>query len=125
MNPLIPNTCIRDVVLDAFGLAISFYRDYAANAGDTRQISRANIGIQEYASGIAMMDLLFDFDGETFLTPEATIIVVNSLMNFIQDIDKTKNPLLSYHIGNVTNQCRNAGCLTPDGDEVMTWAKVH
>ena len=53
MNPLIPETCIRDVILDTFSLAISFYKDCAANASDARQITRANIGIQEYTSGIA------------------------------------------------------------------------
>lgn len=125
MNPLTPDTCIRDVVLDAFSLAISFYKDCAANASNVRHITRANMKIHEYTSGIATIDLLIDPDGEAFLMPESATIVVNSLMNFMQDIDRTKSPLLAYHIGNVAIQCRNAEYLSSDKDDVIQKKNIH
>ncbi|MGH1575017.1 hypothetical protein ACRAWG_35695 [Methylobacterium sp. P31] len=125
MNPLMPDAWIRDVVLEAFSMAISFYKDSAANASDARQIARANVKIMEYTSGISMVDLLVDPDGEAFLMPESVDIMVNSLMNFIKDIDRAKNPLLAHHISNVAILCRNAGFHTSDDDDVPLSPNIH
>ncbi|MGH1574874.1 hypothetical protein ACRAWG_34840 [Methylobacterium sp. P31] len=124
MNPLMPDAWIRDVVLEAFSMAISFYKDSAANASDARQIARANVRIMEYTSGISIIDLLVDPDGEAFLMPESVDIVVNSLINFIKDIDRAKNPLLAYRISNVAILCRNAGFHTSD-DESLAEVQLH
>lgn len=125
MNPLNSETCIRDVVLDAFSLAVSYYKEFAISASDARDIAHANLKIKEYTSGIATIDLLIDPDGEIFLVPESADLVIQSLMNFIGDIDRRKNPLLAYHVGNLTIQCRNVECLSSDSVDAVSTKNIH